>query len=63
MFVRGGNFVRMDIGKILSNKIFTVTDVCVVKVNKFSWCDSLFGDFLSVVQLFFLSDFSFIKTM
>jgi len=53
----------MDIGKILSNKIFTVTDVCVVKVNKFSWCDNLFGDFLSVVQLFFLSDFSFIKTM
>jgi len=26
MFVRGGNCVRMDKGKFLSNKIFTVRD-------------------------------------
>jgi len=30
MFFRGGNCVRMDMGKVLSNKIITVTDTCLV---------------------------------
>jgi len=30
MFIRGGNCVRMDMGKVLSNKIITVTDTCAV---------------------------------
>ena len=30
VFFRGGNCVRMDMGKVLSNKIVTVTDTCAV---------------------------------
>ena len=30
MFVMGGNCVRMDMGKFLSNKIVTVTDTYAV---------------------------------
>ena len=64
MFVRGGNCVRMDMGKVLSNKMVTFTDAfcCMSKHVLLVWY-SLFGDFLSVVQLFILSEFSFIKTM
>ena len=32
MFFRGGSGVRMDMGKVLSNKIITVTDTCAVGV-------------------------------
>ena len=34
MFSRGGNCVRMDIGKFLSNKIVTVTDAYKCNMSK-----------------------------
>jgi len=30
MFVRGGNYVRMDMDKFLLNKIVTITNTCAV---------------------------------
>ena len=53
MFFRGGNCVRMDIGKFLSNKMITVTDTCAAWVRFVGVIQSVFGDFLSVVQFVF----------
>jgi len=38
MLVRGSNYVRMDMGKLLFNKkIITVTDACVLWVKTCCW--------------------------
>jgi len=63
-FVRGGNCVRMDMGKFLLNKIVTVTDVCAVLVNMFCWRDTVCSvTFYQLGILFFLSEFNLVKTM
>ena len=55
----------MDMGKVLSNKIITITDTCAVWVNTFCWCDTVCIWWLPIsgTVVVFLSEFSFVNTV